>query len=225
MSTTPNPGIPGLDPPSAYPSAPPARRRHALGLPAGSIRALLTCVVFGLLAAVMATGTQAKIPLLYNYLWYLLLLIIAHYFAAHGSSIGEAPAGGSHPWGLPRGTFRFLLIAGFVALVGWLWYSDQLYQPTLEATAAYPLVLLAGFFLGVFIARVVNSFSGAGGPPAWFQDIQAWLALMALLMLAGQVVILVFINPNVDPEHHIVENPTLEALFAGTVGFYFGARS
>src|SRR5262249_46589109 len=96
--------IPGLEGPAPARSV---RRRHALGLPAGSVRALLTSIVFGLLAAIMIVQGEDRVPTLYTYLWYLLLLIIAHYFAAHGNSIRSSSEERS-PLGLPRGFFRFL---------------------------------------------------------------------------------------------------------------------
>jgi hypothetical protein len=200
----------------------PARRRHALGLPAGSVRAMLTFVVFGLLAAVLLFDKQTKIPSLYNYLWYLLLLIVAHFFAAHGSTIG-GHADDRSPLGLPRGFFRILLIAGFVGLVVWLYHQDRLWQEPAKAWVGYPLVLLAGFFLGVLVSRTVNWATRGKGPPYWFQDIQAWLALIAVLILGVQLLILVVINPSLTEP--MPESLTWESVFAGIVGFYFGARS
>jgi hypothetical protein len=221
MSTSPVPEIPGLE--GRLPARP-VRRRHALGLPAGSIRALLTAVVFGSLAVLLVTGEQGRVPLLYNYLWYLLLLIVAHFFAAHGNSIRAHPDDRS-PLGLPRGFFRFVLIVGFAGLVGWLYYSFHSFEPHIESSAANPLILLAGFFLGVCVARVVAWTSGDQGPPFWFQDLQAWVALIAVLALAVQVVVLVFINPSVSEDKRLLTEGHWEGAFAAIVGFYFGARS
>ncbi|HZT83630.1 MAG TPA: hypothetical protein VFA26_25595 [Gemmataceae bacterium] len=224
MSITPNPApadIPGLE--SVSPPPPRAYRRHALGLPAGSIRALLASLVFALLAAILIGGYQKDVPLLYNYLWYLFLLIVAHFFAAHGSTIG-GHVSRLHPWGLPRGFFRFVLIAGFVALIAWLWYNRKLFEAVPEVSPGYPLVLLAGFFLGVFVSAVVRWFSGGNGSPFWFQDIQAWVALIAIAILAVEMVVVLFINPSVRPELRI-ESFHLEGALAAVVGFYFGARS
>lgn len=221
MSSSPVPEIPGLE---GSPPARRVRRRHALGLPAGSIRALLTAVVFGLLAALLITGEQGRVPLLYNYLWYLLLLIIAHFFAAHGNSIRTHPDERS-PLGLPRGFFRFLFVAGFIGLIAWLYYMHQSFEPPRETSPANPLILLAGFFLGVCVARVVAWTSGDQGPPFWFQDLQAWVALIAVLALAVQVVVLVFINPSVSEDKRLLTEGHWEGAFAAIVGFYFGARS
>src|SRR5262249_29647953 len=131
-------------------TTPTAPKRHALGLPAGSVRAMLTFLVFGLLAGVLLFNVQDKVPLLYNYLWYLLLLIVAPFFAAHGNTIGGL-ADTRSPLGLPRGFFRALIIAGFVGLIAWLVQAGRLWEAPPEASVGYPLVLLAGFFLGVFV--------------------------------------------------------------------------
>jgi hypothetical protein len=213
--------IPGLE---GAPLPRPIRRRHALGLPAGSVRALLTALVFGLLATIIITQHQAEVPTLYNYLWYLLLLIIAHYYAAHGNSI-RTHEGEKSPLGLPRGFFRFLFFIGFILLIIWLYYEHQSFAPPSQSPAANPLVLLAGFFAGVGVARLVRWTHGEQGPPFWFQDLQAWIALIAVLVLIVEVCVRVFINPTVPPEQQLFKDGQWEGVFAALVGFYFGARS
>jgi hypothetical protein len=220
MSASPQ-GIPGLDTP---PLPRPVRRRHALGLPAGSVRALLTSLVFGLLAAIMITKQQEQVQTLYSYLWYLLVLIIAHYFAAHGNSI-RSHSDERSPLGLPRGFFRFVFIAGFVGLIAWLYQQQHDFQPRQMTSAANPLILLAGFFLGVCVARAVRFTSGDLGPPFWFQDVEAWIALLATLILIVQVVVWVFINPYVSEPFQLFKDGQWDGVVAALIGFYFGARS
>jgi hypothetical protein len=214
--------IPGLE---GSPLLRPARRRHALGLPAGSVRALLTSLVFGLLAAIIIANGQDKVPTLYNYLWYLLLLIVAHYFAAHGNTIrshAEEPS----PLGLPRGFFRFLFLAGFVGLTAWLYKENQSFVLPAVSSLANPLILLAGFFAGVCVARLVRWTSGDQGPPYWFQDLEAWVALLAVVVLAVQVAVFVFIRPNLSLEQQeLMQGGGWEGVFPALVGFYFGVRS
>src|SRR5712691_5655550 len=124
--------------------------RQPLGLPAGSVRALLTFIVLGLIWALMLL--QKEIPL---YLFYLMFLILGSFFAAHGHSIA-GPAGDSrNPLYLPRGTLRTLIILGFAAVLGWRYYVNPDWRALLEIKQAVveqpylPLVLLGGFFLGV----------------------------------------------------------------------------
>src|SRR5262249_2836036 len=95
--------------------------RHALGLPAGSIRALLA---FGVLAALWVVvwtfgreneEIRKRQSITFFYLQSLMLLITASFFASHGSTIGPHISIGS-PLGLPRGSVRFLLIVGYLGL-------------------------------------------------------------------------------------------------------------
>src|SRR4051794_29926942 len=99
---------------TAAPYTPPPPR-HALGLPAGSVRALLALSVLGLLWTIaLNPKRQATLPLDFLYLLVLMVLIPAHYFAAHGSTIGRNVSGGSSALGLPSGSVRFILLAGFL---------------------------------------------------------------------------------------------------------------
>src|SRR5437870_2858126 len=96
----------------------PAPQRHALGLPAGSIRALLALAVLGCLWLVayrsVEQGPDTKLPLEFVYLQFLMVLILAHYFSAHGNTIGSTVSRKS-PLGLPRGTVRLILLVGYGA--------------------------------------------------------------------------------------------------------------
>ena len=108
---SPEPAIPGVGP---LAHVPPLRKRHPLGLPAGSVRAILALLVLASLWAMTLFGSPAllaEVPLLYLYLQYLMILIIAHFFAAHGNTIRTTPDEHS-PLGLPRGFVRFFLLAG-----------------------------------------------------------------------------------------------------------------
>ena len=63
-----------------------AKRRHALNLPAGSVRAIHVLVIVGLVCAIILMPPRdpdkpVPIP---PYLIYLLFLMVGHYFAAHG---------------------------------------------------------------------------------------------------------------------------------------------
>ena len=85
--------------------------RHALNLPAGSIRALLAFGVLGYLWILALKRDQAGKPLLthtevslpFIYLQFLMVLILASFFAAHGATIGSHVSERS-PLGLPRGS-------------------------------------------------------------------------------------------------------------------------
>jgi hypothetical protein len=209
-------------------AAAPVPPRHALGLPAGSIRALLA---FGVLAYLWLLALRptyegkapadVKLPLAFVYLQILMVLVLASFFAAHGGTIG-AHVSRRSPLGLPRGWVRGVLVLGYLGLAGFLYYT----QPDFEypQTASFLLLLLlvlSAFFFGHVLTSVVRGLSG-GVLPYWFQDVQAWVALLALLCLGILVMIQVFINTSLTEK---VEVPTLESVLAALVGFYFGARS
>src|SRR5258708_35691478 len=105
--------------------------RHPLGLPAGSIRALLTFIVLGLVWALMVF--QKDIPL---YLFYLMFLIVGSFFAAHGRSIAGPASGSASPLHLPRGTLRGLIILGCAAVRGGRFYLNPGSPPLLEMKEA-----------------------------------------------------------------------------------------
>ena len=225
MTTAPSPGdagIPGLD---DIPRLPPRARypRHALGLPAGSVRALLAFMLLAAMwALAWATPRTEMIPVTYVYLQYVMLLVLAHYFGSHGNTIGKHVSRRS-PLGLPSGTVRFLLLAGYLGLVGWLLYSRREFEMPPSGSLFLPLILVSGFFAGFVVTKLVQAVSG-GQVPYWFQDIQAWVALLGMIGLTVIVMVRVFVNPNIGQELQIPLT-SVETGVAAVVGFYFGARS
>jgi hypothetical protein len=216
-----------------YTPAPPAPtyQRHALGLPAGSIRALLAFGVLGYLWLLVLLPDREGKPTLANkqasltfiYLQFLMVLILAHFFTAHGHTIGSRVDRRS-PLGLPRGSVRFLLLAGYLGLAAWMYQQHTDFAlPETGPVVLLLLVLLSAFFLGHVLTGLVR-FVSRGTLPAWFQDIQAWLAILALLVLGIILVIRLVINTSV-PLQQQIGLEQMEAALAGLVGFYFGARS
>jgi hypothetical protein len=215
MSTLPGPaGLPA-----------PTYRRHALGLPAGSIRALLAILVLVVLwlLALYAHTADGRIPLDFIYLQYVMILILAHFFASHGNTIGKHVSQRS-PLGLPSGSIRFLLLAGYIGLIVWLFYNKREFEASPEGTVLLPLVLVSGFIIGFVVTKLVLAGSPGGQLPFWFQDVQAWFALLAVIGLVIITIIHLFVLPNID-ESLRFRTTTLETVVAAVVGFYFGARS
>ncbi len=203
--------------------------RQPLGLPAGSVRAILALMILGLVWTLMLLPEKTGgIPL---YLFYLMFLILGHFFAAHGHSIAGPATGHRHPLYLPRGTLRTLIVLGFVAvlarryfIVGSVEGLFKLQQPLLDQPSL-PIVLVAAFFVGVFVSRVLTRLMVRDGVVSpWWQDIQAWIALLATIGLTIEVLIQLVINPSLDPDARI-QVPHLQMSLAALVCFYFGARS
>jgi hypothetical protein len=204
--------------------------RHPLGLPAGSVRALLALSVLGLLWLIAlrplagsgpALG-EIQLPTVFMDLQILMVLILAHFFAVHGHSI-RSSAEQKSPLGLPRGSVRFLLLAGYLGLAVFLYRTQPKFEYPSTSALVLLLVLVSGFFLGHILTAAVRLMSG-GVLPYWFQDIEAWVALLAILLMGVLLIILMFINPSLSLGQEI-PLPVLEAVLAALVGFYFGARS
>jgi hypothetical protein len=212
---------------SAIPVTPitPARR-HALGLPAGSVRALHTLIIVGVICALVwltpRDGRPVPIP---PYLLYLLFLALGHFFAAHGNSIAPAGSDSASPLHLPAGFVRLLIV---VLLLGTLGYklatdqqalSDQVVASVdgLKNEPLLPAIMLAGFFLGVIFRWITH-----GDRSYWAQDFQAWVSLIAMVLLAVAALIHLVIQTSLPEELHMSD---WEGFVGAVVAFYFGERS
>jgi hypothetical protein len=200
---------------------PMTERRHAFGMPAGSVRALLGFGVLGLLWF-LALRSPRQLPEVFVSLMFVMILILAHYYTAHGRSTGSGVSR-RHALGLPAGSVRFLLLVGFLGLAYFLYHNEsQLGIPQGQTFYLMVGLVLAGFFLGYLTTGVMRSPDGS--LPAWFQDMQAWVALLALIGLVVLVMIYTVINPSVSEERQLNVDK-FEAVAAGLVSLYFGARS
>src|SRR5438132_1473900 len=216
-------------PPASYP--PP---RHPLGLPAGSVRAILILTIVGLIW-LLTLMPRDKVPTVPLYLYYVLFLCLGSFFSAHGHSIaGLGLSGTRSPLYLPRGTLRALIVLGFLAILGWKYYTTRDWNAVLEdlklpeigpKDAVLPVVLLGAFFAGVILSRIFGrSRAGVRVAPPWFQDILAWIALLATLGLVAEVIIQALINPGL-PEERRIDLPQFQMFLGAVTCLYFGARS
>jgi hypothetical protein len=200
-------------------------RRHALGLPAGSIRAGLVLGVVALIGAIILIPSRGVVAIP-PYLIYLLFMMLGHYFAAHGVTIATRDEPSPSPLYLPGGVVRFLVIVALLGCFGWKIYADQegLYKQfeksldELKVQPFMPLVILGGFILGVTVRSIV----GRTNPPAAWQDIEAWFALMAFVGLTVAAVVHIIIDPSFEDR---IMMPMWEGSVGGIIAFYFGERS
>jgi hypothetical protein len=217
-----SPDIPGLGAGSAPLS------RHALGLPPGSVRAILALLVVGLICTLMLIPARAgKGPVaIPPYLIYLLFLVLGHYFAAHGHSISRPGSGHAAPLYLPRGFVRFVIIALLAGTVAWRLtqdpasLEDQLVRSveSIREQPLMPVILISGFFLGILVHVLVGKQEQA----YWFQDFEAWVALLAVIGLCVDAMVYLVINPTLQ---NPLETSGLQSFVAAVIAFYFGARS
>lgn len=191
---------------------------HPLGLPAGSVRALLTLAILGVVVSEVAQGQSIGV------FWHQALAIaLAHYFTSrrfvdlpHDALIRLEAEGvverESNPLYLPRHTIRALAILTFAGLAAWLYTRQRLFQPA----ALTVLGAFAAYFIGA-IARGITTWwtRGAASPPSrTWSDIKAWTCLLvmsavAVAQLAGRRDWL--------PDR-------FEEVAIGLVLFYFGSR-
>lgn len=195
----------------------PPEDRHPLGLPAGSIRAILSLGIAGAFLLYLSHPKSDHVPLYLQLMTFALFL----FFASHGRTIGVS---GRSPLFLPAGSLRFLLVAVILGVVGWQCYVDlpgviNRLKPTEVEMQKWSLLFactMGGFFLGWLIAR------GPWRTASAFQDFLAWSAIVALLMVLGEMLWKGFI----DPKAEILNNREVwESVLLGVVAFYFGSRS
>jgi hypothetical protein len=203
------------------------RKLYALGLPAGSVRAVLAILVFATIWGLLLTIPTREIP---GYLGDLLFIIMGHYFAVRHRAARE-PDPGPAPLYLPRGSVRLVLIAGSLGVAVLLYRRGQLTAPE-QNPAVVTLLLVGGFLLGVAVTAVSRALLGEERRvPRFIEDMRALLSLAAAVLL----VVLVW-NRAVpffptEPIDHLVApwvplgRSGPEHLLAAIVGFYFGSRS
>jgi hypothetical protein len=212
--TTANPGL---------------KRRHALGLPPGSIRAAHVLGVVGIFCAILLVPGREDATLPKHvppYLIYLLFVMLGHFFAAHGVSIATRDDPQPSPLHLPGGTVRFLVILALGGTIGWKLYSDhdglvQQYQASLEQITKQPLMpvlILGGYLLGVLIRSLI----GWRNPPVAWQEFEAWISVIALVGIVADGILRIIVVPTlIDP----LSVPLWEGILGTIVAFYFGERT
>jgi hypothetical protein len=207
----------------------PKRSRQALGLPAGSVRAILSLSILGLswllvLFAPKGTGDVRQVPMEFIYLQLLMILILGHYFTARITPPAE---GESSALGLPRGTVRFLIVLAYGGLAYYLYHQSRELTYDFRMTGNQILfvgLMFLGFILGHYFTLITLWFIRPSRDiPGWVLDIQAWFAIIAMGGLLVVLLITLVINPGVAADQKI-DTSNFEAGLAAVVGFYFGAR-
>ena len=196
------------------PTTPHWRQIHALGLPSGSVRALLALGVVGTVCGLLLRAPDRPLP---EHLESLLFVVLGHYFAARGQGKTD-PAGGPAPLYLPRGSVRLLLVAALVT-VGVL----VIQQGGLQVhRGLFTLLLVFGFLLGLLLTRIAGWWQRRRpGHSRWFEDLRAVIGIAGVGALGVQT----FVDVLPGPEVLSFGTLGVEQVLAGLVGFYFGSRS
>jgi len=178
-----------------------------LGLPKGSIRALVALAMAGVCLAIVAQG--GDIP---GSLASLLLTIIAFYFGYRGKGaslidrVYDPAARRELPLYLPAGLIRTLLIAACAMTAYLLLRADRVLGVPMHLEF---LFILAGLIAGHYFGKVVRGASPGVG------HLKAVVALALAAVLAW-----VFVTGR-----HLSMPPHVVMLLCATISFYYGSRS
>ncbi|GDY07227.1 hypothetical protein LBMAG52_07130 [Planctomycetia bacterium] len=189
-----------------------------LGLPTGSVRALLTLIV---VAVVIARTALGRSP---DPLWIETLLIaLAHYFTSR-RFVSLTPAvlqrleqegvleKERHPLYLPKNSIRTIVVGAFVGLGIYLYREPRLVTP--EAVALLSMVF--AYLLGAIVRSITGWFAKRRSQPitgVW-GDIKALIVLGAIVIAA--VPALFDVGMQLPP--------LVDRIALGLTLFYFGSR-
>ena len=192
--------------------------RYPLGLPSGSVRALLTLIVVGVTCVDIVKGLPIEA------VWAETLMVaLAHYFTSRrfiqlppemlkrleaDDVIQKEPL----PLYLPRGTIRLIILGSFIGVGVYQYRQGLLDQPS---TLAIFITLMA-YFAGTTVRGVLNWwYRGKNVPQSrWWADTKAITVLVALVVTSLLQVL--------GSQSHAplwLENVTMAMVL-----FYFGSR-
>jgi hypothetical protein len=207
------PGVPRMG--SQKPKRPP------LGLPPGSVRALLCLMIVAFLVVQTARGVRVDV------VWSeALMIMLAHYFTtrrfvplsrevrAKLEATGEIEPDES-PLYLPKHSVRILLIAAFAGLALYLYDHRRLFEPQSMSL----LVSVGAYLLGITVRGFLAWCSQRTGvtAPAWWTDLKAWFTLAVVLVA-------VLLQIAGSKEGGGIGATRLEDFSLGLVLYYFGSR-
>ncbi len=205
--------------PAGFPQPP--QPRPPLGLPPGSVRALLCLVVVAYVVMQTARGVGVTV------VWHeSLMIMLAHYFTTRRfvplsnelrkrlEESGEIDRD-ANPLYLPNGSVRVLIVGAFAGLGMYLYQTGRLFEtqslPLIVSVGAYLLGTLAKSMLA-WLARYRKAVA-----PVW------WIDLKAIVTLA---IVLVTVGMRLGGMTSVggLETARLEDFSLGLVLFYFGSR-
>lgn len=193
---------------------------HPLGMPPGSIRAILALTIVGIVIYQIVVGDGVGLLLSET-----LSIVLTHYFASRRSvalppqllqlpEIREWAEHEPNPLWLPRGSIRMIMMVAFVATAIYLLFKGQLFSPNVVGTIA----LIFAYLGGVLIRWWRNRENAPPKPPrALFIHLQALLVLIACTLM-------VFLTVANAGDNHVGLPDWLEKLSLAFILYYFGSR-
>jgi len=192
--------------------------RPPLGLPSGSVRALLTLLIVAVVIGLVIRDKEVE-PL-----WVETLMIaLAHYFTAR-RFLNLTPAvrqrleaeghveAEANPLYLPRHSIRVILLLAFGGLAVYLHQEDRLFQ----ARSLSILGVVFSYVLGIVVGGVMAWWTQGRQTEAihWWENAKALVILGVTLYTATAYLLE---RPDLAP-------PQLRNATLGLVLFYFGSR-
>ncbi len=190
-----------------------------LGMPTGSVRALLTLTVVAVVVLNLASGRDDL-----DIIWIeTLLMALAHYFTSRRfvdlprevrlkleqDGILEDEL---HPLFLPKHSIRLLLISSFIGLAVYLYQLNRLWEPQ----AVTLLGMVFAYLLGTMLRGFTRWWNRRRTtPPSRF-----WADAKALLVLGTVGIVAVCEFTGMRDVLH----PTVHKVAMGLLLFYFGSR-
>lgn len=190
-----------------------------LGMPTGSVRALLTLIVVAVVVLNIASGQKDL-----DVIWVeTLLMALAHYFTSRRfvdlprdvrlrleeEGILEDER---HPLFLPKHSIRLMLIGSFIGLAVYLYQQNRLWEPR----AMTLLGMVFAYLLGKFVRGVTRWLNRwRGTPPSRF-----WGDAKALVVLGAVSVVAICEFTGMRN----VLDPRVHQVAMGMLLFYFGSR-
>jgi hypothetical protein len=196
-------------------------KRPPLGLPSGSVRALLCLIIVVFL--VIQTARGARVDVVWNEA---MMITLAHYFTTRRfvplsrelratlEAAGEIEPDES-PLYLPRHSVRVLLIAAFVGLGFYLYDHGRLFDPSSLSL----LVSVGAYLLGITARGFLKWWSEHTGitPPGWWSDLKAIATLLIVLTAVGSQLGGITQIQGLDASR-------LQDISLAVVLYYFGSR-
>ncbi len=192
--------------------------RPPLGLPTGSVRAVLTLLILAIVVHEVVLGRQVAV------IWTETLVIaLAYYFTyrrfaalpreviirlEHEGALPREP----NPLGLPRHSIRILIILTLAGLGAYLYREGRLLEPQVITIFGTALCYLLGVFISAFTSWWSKGRKTLG--THFWEDIKAAVVLLTVAATAS----LHFLSgPDMVPTW-------LQTTTVGLVLFYFGSR-
>jgi amino acid transporter len=192
----------------------PVRRIPPLGMPEGSVRAILALTIVGIVLFQLQTGGRVS-PMLSE----TLMIVLAHYFASRrhlkippdleAKLAAEQPPEERPLW-LPRGSVRLLILIIFFITVFMMLMQGRLSDPEVASTVA----LIFAYLGGVSLRWI---FSRKKPKPEKKARFSIWPHLQALLVLIACLFMILIVLGGDPPIF-------LEQVLLVFILFYFGLR-